>query len=150
MPQLETHFSGFYAELAIFCRTSQKTTQTHFCFQPSIPFPRWSFLQLQQYWHLYCFAILGSTFTVIHSVKQRPLRNRPGLKCAATSEVAWTITKRIHSSKPASRTGRAADLLGFFSLGTQTRLKQIFFVYSNTSRSKFERCNPNREKGQTI
>ena len=44
---------------------------------PSFPFP-WYFLQLQQYWHLYCFTILGSTSTVIHSVKQRLLRNRPG------------------------------------------------------------------------
>ena len=61
------------------------------------------FLQLQQYWHLYCFAILGSTSTVIHSVKQRLLRNRPGsaLRPLATS-CARKITKRIHSSKPAS------------------------------------------------
>ena len=28
-------------------------------------------MQLQQWWHLYCFAILGSTSIVIHSVKQR-------------------------------------------------------------------------------
>ena len=55
-------------------------------FPPSIPFPR-LFLQLQQYWHLYCFAILGSTSIVIHSVKQRLLRNRPGsaLRPLATS-----------------------------------------------------------------
>ena len=46
-------------------------------FSPSIPFPRY-FLQLQQCWHLYCFAILGSASIVIHSVKQRLLRNRPG------------------------------------------------------------------------
>ena len=50
--------------------------QRHF-FPPSIPFP-WYFLQLQQHWHLYSFVILGSTVTVIHSVKQCLLRNRPG------------------------------------------------------------------------
>ena len=36
----------------------------------------WSFGQ-QHCWHLYCFATLGSTSIVIHSVKQRLLRNRP-------------------------------------------------------------------------
>ena len=42
---------------------------------------------LQQYWHLYCFTILGSTSTVIHSVKQRLLKNRPrsALQPLATS-----------------------------------------------------------------
>ena len=68
---------------AFFLRTrdllvSQKTMQRHFFFvQPSVPFPRY-FWQLQQYWHLYCFAILGSTSTVIHRVKQLLLRNWPG------------------------------------------------------------------------
>ena len=44
-------------------------------------------MQLQQYWHFYCFAILSLTSTVIHSVKQRLLRNRPGsaLRPLATS-----------------------------------------------------------------
>ena len=46
-------------------------------FPPSIPFPP-EFLQLQQWWHLYWFAILGSTSIVIHSVKQCLLRNWPG------------------------------------------------------------------------
>ena len=55
-------------------------------FTPPIPFP-WYFLQLQQYWHLQCFAILGSTSTVIHNVKQHLLRNQPGsgLRPLATS-----------------------------------------------------------------
>ena len=43
--------------------------------------------------------ILGSTSTVIHNVKQRLLRNRPG---SALRPLARKITKRIHSSKPAS------------------------------------------------
>ena len=53
----------------------QKMTQRHF-FPPSIPFPRY-FLQLQRWWHLYCFTILGSTSIVIHSMKQCLLRNWP-------------------------------------------------------------------------
>ena len=43
--------------------------------------------------------ILGSTSTVIHSVKQRLLRNLSG---SALRPLAQKITKRIHSSKPAS------------------------------------------------
>ena len=54
---------------------SQKTTQTFF--HPPSPFPD-NFLLLQQCWHLYCFAILGSTSIVIHCVKQRLLRKQPG------------------------------------------------------------------------
>ena len=55
-------------------------------FHPQSPF-HGNFFQPQQYWHLYGFAILGSTSTVIHSVKQRLLRNRPGsaLRPLATS-----------------------------------------------------------------
>ena len=55
-------------------------------FHPSSPF-HGNYLHLQQYWHLHCFAILGSTSTVIHSVKQRLLKNRPGsaLRPLATS-----------------------------------------------------------------
>ena len=48
---------------------SQKMMQTLFS-PPSIPLPR-SFLQLQHWQHLHCFTILGSTSTVIHSVKQQ-------------------------------------------------------------------------------
>ena len=44
-------------------------------------------------------AILSSTSTVIHSVKQRLLRNRPG---SALRPLTRKITNRIHSSKPAS------------------------------------------------
>ena len=36
------------------------------------------FLPLQQWWHLYCFTMLGSTSIVIYHVKQCLLRNRPG------------------------------------------------------------------------
>ena len=41
--------------------------------------------QLQQWWHMYCFAMLGSTSIVIHSVKQRLLRNWPKSDAATTS-----------------------------------------------------------------
>ena len=71
-------------------------------FQPSITFPR-KFLQLQQYWHLYCFAILGSTFTVVHSVKQRLLRNQPGSDAATSCDFlperlqrAFTHANQLH------------------------------------------------------
>ena len=55
-------------------------------FHPPSPFHS-IFLQLQQYWYLYCFAILGSAATVTHSVKKRLLRNWPGsaLRPLATS-----------------------------------------------------------------
>ena len=76
MPQ-----NAFFHKFAIFWSAKKQRKDTFF--PPSIPFP-WYFLQLQQYWHLYCFAILGSTFTVIHSVKQCLLRNQPGCD-AATS-----------------------------------------------------------------
>ena len=54
---------------------SLKTVQAHF-FSTLHPLSMVIF-QLQQYWHLYCFTILGSTSTVIYSVKQRLLRNQP-------------------------------------------------------------------------
>ena len=44
---------------------------TRFLHPPS-PFPS------KQWWHLYCIAIHGLAFIVIHSVTQRLLRNRPG------------------------------------------------------------------------
>ena len=55
-------------------------------------------MQLQQYWHLYCFAILGSTSAVIHSVNQRLLRNWPGSGSRDLSRLlARKITKGVHS-----------------------------------------------------
>ena len=66
---------------AFFPRKSQSSGQpkidakTLFSHPPS-PFPR-IFLQLQQWWHLYCFTILGLIFIVMHSMKQCLLRNRP-------------------------------------------------------------------------
>ena len=80
---------------------SQKTTKRHF-FPPLIPFPLY-FLQLQQWWQLYSFAVLDSASIVIHSVKQRLLRNRPGSDPRDLSRLlAQRITKDIHSCKPAS------------------------------------------------
>ena len=80
---------------------SQKLTQRQF-FPPSIPFPQ-QFLQLQQWWHLYCFAILGLTSIVIHSVKQRLLRNRPGSDAATSRDFlrerlqrAFTCANQLH------------------------------------------------------
>ena len=61
------------------------------------------FLQLQQWWHLYCFAILGSASIVIHSVKQRLLRNRPGSDAATSRDFlrkrlqrAFTRANQLH------------------------------------------------------
>ena len=71
-------------------------------FSPLITFPL-SFLQTQQQWHLYCFAVLGSASTVIHSVKQRLLRKRPGSgSCDLSRLLAQKIMKGVHSCKPAS------------------------------------------------
>ena len=53
---------------------------------PPAPF-HGNFCNCNSNWHLYCFAILISTSTVIHGVKQHLLRNRPGsaLQPLATS-----------------------------------------------------------------
>ena len=67
---------------------------------PYNPFPRY-FLQLQQWGHLYCFAVLGSTSIVIHSVKQRLLRIRPGSDFSRL--LARKITKGIHSCNSLNR-----------------------------------------------
>ena len=71
--------------------------QRHF-FQLSIPFPR-QILQLKQYWHLYCFAILGSMSTVTHSAYSEI---DPEVHCDLSRLLVRKITKHIHSSKPAS------------------------------------------------
>ena len=84
MPQ-NPFFSSFFLFLFFFfffLRTrnllvSQKTTQRHFFFNPPSPFHS-NFCNCNSYCHLYCFAILGSTSTVIHSVRQHLLKNQPG------------------------------------------------------------------------
>ena len=70
---------------------------------PSIPFFFRYFLQLQQWWQLYCFAILGSTSIVIYSVKQCLLRNRPGSDAATSRDFlherlqrAFTCANQLH------------------------------------------------------
>ena len=70
-------------------------TQRHFfpTFHPLSPV----ILQLQQWWHLCCFTILGSTSIVIHSVKQCLLRNRPGSDVATPRDflgkrLQWAFT----------------------------------------------------------
>ena len=73
--------------------SAKKMTQT-LLFHPPSPFPS-NFLQLQQWWHLHCFAILGSTFTVIHSVKQRILRNWPGSDAATSHDVSRERLQRV-------------------------------------------------------
>ena len=69
-----------------------------------LPFPFHSiFLQMQQYWHLYCFAILGSTSTVIYSVKQCLLRNQPKSDATTSHDFlrerlqrAFTCANQLH------------------------------------------------------
>ena len=77
---------------------SQKTTQRHFFFPPAIPFPRFVFFQLQQYCHLYCFAILSLLYTVWSNAYSEI---GPEVRCDLSRLLVWKITKRIHSSKPA-------------------------------------------------
>ena len=105
MPQ--THFFSLY-ELAIFWAEKdrkkdkeKKDAKTFFVHAPS-PFPG-NCLQLLQWWHLHCFAILGSTFILIHSVKQRLLRNRPGSDAATSRDFlrerlqrAFTRANQLH------------------------------------------------------
>ena len=71
----------------------ENDTKTLF-FHPPPPFPGTEFLQLQQWWQLYCFTILGSTSIVIHSVKQRLLRNWPRSDTAISRDF---LRKRWHS-----------------------------------------------------
>ena len=94
-PKRIIYFLFFY-ELAISWSAPKRRKDT-FC-SPSIPFPRY-FLQLQQYWHLYCFAILVSTSTVIHNAYSEII---PEVRCDLSRLLARKITKCIHSSKPAS------------------------------------------------
>ena len=56
-----------------------------------------------KWWHLYCFAILGSTSIVIHSVKQHLLRNQPGSDAATSRDFlrerlqrAFTCANQLH------------------------------------------------------
>ena len=53
---------------------------------------------MQQYWHLYCSIILGSTSIVIHSMKQCPPRSA---NCDLLRLFVWKIMKGIHSCRPA-------------------------------------------------
>ena len=116
-PEISNNFCSCFRmpQNAFFLRTrdllvSPKTTQRHFLFTLH-PLSTVIFLQLQQYWHLYCFAILISTSTVIHSVKQRLLRNRLEVRCDLSRLLSRKITKRIHSSKPASLNRLIGDQL---------------------------------------
>ena len=90
----------FFHELAIFWSAIKWGKNTFF--SPSIPFPL-QFLQLQQWWHLYCFAILDSTSIVIHRVKQRVLKNQPGIDAATSRDKlreslqrAFTHANQLH------------------------------------------------------
>ena len=90
-----------FHEIAIFWSAKKRRKDTFP--PPSIPFTR-LFLQLQQpWWHLYCFAILGSTSIVTHSVKQHLLRNRPGSDAATSRDFlheslqrAFTCANQLH------------------------------------------------------
>ena len=104
-------------------------------FPPSIPFPR-QYLQLQQYWYLYCFVILGSTSTFIHSVKQRLLRNRPGsaLRPLATSCAkdykAHSLQQTSFAESPNSYTRKLERVAMCFGLLTENNMKERMFLYS--------------------
>ena len=63
----------------------QKKTTRRQLFSSLHPLFRY-FLHLQQWWHLYCFAILGSASIVINSVKQHLLRNQPGSDAATSHD----------------------------------------------------------------
>ena len=90
-----------FHKVAIFWSAKKNDPKT-LIFPPSIPFPSY-FSQLQQFWHLYCLAILGSTSIVIHSVKQRLLRNRPGSDAGTSRDFlrerlqrAFTRANQLH------------------------------------------------------
>ena len=100
----------FFHELAI-SWSAKKTKQRHFF--PTLHSLSPVILQLQQWWHLYCLAIVGSTSIVIHSVKQRQLRDRPG----SDDWTAWTVRE-------------CPGLSQHFLLKIQThkRLKRTLFI----------------------
>ena len=94
----KTHFLH---DILIFWSAKKIDAKTLFS-PPSIPF-LWSFLQLQHWWHLYCFTILGSTSIVIHSVKQCLHRNRSGSDAATSCDFlrerlqrAFTCANQLH------------------------------------------------------
>ena len=70
-------------------------------FHPPSPFPVKK-IQLQQWWHLYCFAILRSTSIVTHSLKQHVLRNRPESDAATPCDFLHERLQRANSCKPAT------------------------------------------------
>ena len=97
MPQNTSFFSRTYDLLV-----SQKRTQTLFFHHPS-PFPC-NFCNLQQWWHLYCFAILGSTSIIVHSVKQHLLRKRPLVTFCAKDYKGHSLMQTSFSKLPNSMT----------------------------------------------
>ena len=104
---------------AFFLRTrdllvSQNRRKDTFFPHPPSPF-HGNFLQLQQYWHLYCFAILGSTSTVIHNVKQRLLRNRPG---SALRPLATSCAKDYKAQTSFAESPNSDLLTGWFRVST--------------------------------
>ena len=109
----------FFHKLATFRSAKKRRKDTFF------PHTKW--------WHLYCFAILGSTSIVIHSEKQRQLRNRPGSDSATSRDFLRKTTKGIHSCKPASlnrpKLGRSPRVSRFglavrlVSRGTSVRIR---------------------------
>ena len=83
MPQNAFFFFLFSTKSRSFGQPKKRRKDTFFPTRHSLSSV---FLQLHQWWHLYCFAILGSTSIVIHSVKQRLLRNRPGSDAATSRD----------------------------------------------------------------
>ena len=72
-------------------------TQRHFFFHPPSPF-HGNFCNCNSGGHLYCFAILGSSGIVIHSVQQRLLRNRPGSALRTSRDILRERLQRAFTS----------------------------------------------------
>ena len=95
MPKNNNNFFSTHSQLS---GQPENNTKTSFSHSPS-PFP----CNHCQYWHLYCFTILGSTPNVIHSVEQRLLRNRLRSDAATFRNLlrerlqrAFTHTNQLH------------------------------------------------------
>ena len=100
---------------------------------------------------LCCFAILGSASIVIHSVKQRLLRNRPGSDAATSCDFlrerlqrAFTRANQLHWTAQQTEDSKSTNLPTIwnalvqstgFSLKTQPRLVTSYIL------SRLDYCN---------
>ena len=91
------------------------------------------YVKMQQRWHLYCFAILGSTSIVTHSVKQCLLKNHPGSDAATSRDFLHKRLQRAFTHVQTSLTEPPNRLT--ISCLYQTQLQQDLLQLAEWDRS---------------